>query len=110
LPLTEFTAARNQLARAQKGPAAAQIKKLEKPTTVAWTVNQLYWHDRAAWERLMDAGRALRKAQIGALEGRRTDMRKATDAHREALSNAVQHAVSRAARSGVKPAADQLAR
>lgn len=110
LPLAEFTAARNALARTHKGPAATQIKKLEKPTSIAWAVNQLYWHDRQVWQRLIQAGRALRTAQIAAIEGRRSDLRKAADAHREALLNAVQHVTARAARSGVNPAPEQVAR
>jgi hypothetical protein len=43
LPLDEFTAARNALA---KSTGDASIKKLEKPSLSAWAVNQLFWHQR----------------------------------------------------------------
>jgi exonuclease VII small subunit len=108
LPLTEFTAARNALAKTLPKEAAATVRKLEKPTTTAWTVNQLYWHDRHAWTRLMKAGQALRSAQIAALEGSGADLRSATTAHRSAVAHAVRRALEIAAPT--IPAADQLTR
>ncbi|MGE0450698.1 MAG: hypothetical protein AB7Q29_14090 [Vicinamibacterales bacterium] len=110
LPLAEFTAARNRLARTLKGDDAARVKRLPKPATVAWAVNGLYWHDRQTWQRLMQAGRALRQAQIAALEGRRSDVRKAADAHRHALAEAAQRAMAHAARGEVHPSIDQVSR
>ena len=47
LPLDEFTAARNALA---KSSGQASLKALEKPTLAAWAVNQLYWHQRATYD------------------------------------------------------------
>ena len=47
LPLDEFTSARNALAK-EAGPEAAAIKRLEKPNTAAWAINQLFWKDREA--------------------------------------------------------------
>jgi hypothetical protein len=45
LPLEEFTAARNELARSLKAAGdadeAARVKKLKKPPVSAWAVNQL---------------------------------------------------------------------
>ncbi|MEQ1912869.1 MAG: hypothetical protein ABMA15_28900, partial [Vicinamibacterales bacterium] len=55
LPLTEFTAARNVLAKTLKGDAAARVKKLEKPGVVAWATNQLFWRDRSSYDQLMAA-------------------------------------------------------
>src|SRR5437773_10087717 len=46
LPLSEFTAARNALAKTLKGDEAARVRALAKPTVVPWAVNQLYWRDR----------------------------------------------------------------
>ena len=43
IPLDEFTPARNALA---KETGESEIKKLEKPNLAAWSVNQLYWHQR----------------------------------------------------------------
>ena len=89
LPLGEFTAARNALAKTVGGADASRIKRLEKPTVVPWAINQLYWRDRAAWDRVMKSGAALRTAQIAALEGKKADVRKAGEAHRRALAEAV---------------------
>lgn len=110
LPLTEFTAARNALAKSAGGADAARIKRLEKPTVVAWAVNQIYWRDRMVWTRLMRAGQALRTAQINALKGRDTDVRAASVNHRTALTAAVQRATELAATRDAHPAADQMAR
>jgi hypothetical protein len=110
LPLAEFTAARNALARTLSGADATLVKKLEKPTVVPWAVNQLYWHDRGAYDRLMKAGSAVRTAQIGALEGKDTDVRRATDAHRKALAESVERATQLAARHDASPAPEPLTR
>jgi hypothetical protein len=44
LPLSEFTSARNALAKTLgKDDGAKIVKALEKPTVVPWAVNQVYW-------------------------------------------------------------------
>jgi DNA repair exonuclease SbcCD ATPase subunit len=87
LPLTEFTDARNSLAKRLKQSGRANdanvVKTLAKPSVSAWTVNQLYWHHRDAFEELLAAGQRFRKAQRG---GKVADMRGALDARRQALS------------------------
>jgi hypothetical protein len=110
LPLGEFTAARNALAKTLAGAEGARVKALTKPTVVPWTVNQLYWHARKTYDRLADAGRELREAQIAALRGRASDVGRATEAHRTALAIAVREALALAARQKVQPSSDQLAR
>ena len=110
LPLSEFTAARNALAKTLTGADASRVKRLEKPTVVPWAVNQLYWRDRSTWDRVMKSGAALRTAQIAALEGKKTDVRKAGDAHRKALADAVERATELAAEHDAKPGAEPLAR
>ncbi|HXD72955.1 MAG TPA: hypothetical protein VN628_04435 [Vicinamibacterales bacterium] len=110
LPPEEFTAARNALAKTLAGDAAKDVKALRKPNAVAWSANNLYWKARAQWDALMKAGHALRDAQIGALKGRKTDVRAATEKHREALSHAVKRAHEIAQAAGVHPNTDQLAR
>ena len=62
LPLSEFTAARNMLA---KEHAAAWIKALPKPNISAWTVNQLWWSRRDLFEALLRAGERVRETQRG---------------------------------------------
>src|SRR5438132_8944216 len=85
-PLSEFTSARNALAKSLTGADAKRVRALAKPTVVPWAVNQVYWHARAAYDRLMKSGERLRTAQIAALEGRRADVRTASDAHRRAIA------------------------
>jgi hypothetical protein len=67
LPLGEFTAARNalsaQLKKAGRQPEAADVKALTKPSVSAWVVNQLYWRHRKLFDRLLDTGERLRRAQ-----------------------------------------------
>jgi len=110
LPLDQFTAARNALAKTLKGDDAKRVKALAKPTVVPWAVNQLYWRDRKTFDRLLKAGAALRDGQIAALGGRHVDVRRATEAHRAAVSEAVRNATALAAVNGASPQADQLAR
>lgn len=110
LPLGEFTGARNALAKTLGGADASHVKRLEKPTVVPWAVNQLYWRDRAAWDRLMKSGAALRTTQIAALEGKNADVRKASEAHRKSLAEAVERATQLAAEHDAKPGLEPLAR
>lgn len=108
LPLAEFTGARNALARRVPREQAATIKQLQKPTTVAWAVNQLYWHDRSTWKALIATGQALRTAQIAALKGHAAELRDATQAHRAAVADAARR-ISELAAPTV-PSADHVSR
>jgi hypothetical protein len=110
LPLDEFTAARNALAKSLKGDAAKALRALAKPTVVPWAVNQVYWRARATYDRLLKSGERLRAAQVAALEGRPADVRDADEAHRRAISDAVAEAERLAASSGSQPGGDALAR
>jgi hypothetical protein len=95
LPLADFTSARNALAKTLKGSDdAGRVKALKKPTVVPWAINQLYWRARKTYDRLLDRGAKLRKAQIAALSGKGDGdgLREATDAHRAALTEAVREA------------------
>jgi hypothetical protein len=93
LPIAEFTAARNALAKEAGGPDAKRIKALAKPSTSAWAVNQLYWRDRAAYEALVDAAERLRKAHRSVLAGQSANLRDADDAHRQAQKAALSSAL-----------------
>jgi len=109
-PLSDFTRARNALAKTLSGADAQRVRALEKPTVVAWAVNQVYWRARAAFDRVMKAGADLRKAQLAALQGRAADVRAANDAHRRAIADAVADAERFAGEAGSKPSPDALAR
>ena len=56
LPLASFVGARQGLAKTLNRDAARAVKALVKPTTVAWVVNQVRWHDPGAYERVLAAG------------------------------------------------------
>jgi hypothetical protein len=109
-PLSEFTAARNALVKEHRGADASRIRKLAKPTVVAWAVNQVYWHARKIYDELIKSGEKLRKAQIAALEGKKADIRATGDAHRRAIADAVKEAERLAAGSGSNPSPDALMR
>ena len=90
LPLGEFTAARNALAATLKKagrPAEADaVKALPKPSVSAWAVNQLFWRRRPQFDRLLDAGERLRKAQAAQLTRGTGDVREPLNARREAVA------------------------
>jgi DNA repair exonuclease SbcCD ATPase subunit len=91
LPLDEFTAARNALAK-EAGERAAEVKKLEKPNLAAWTVNQLYWRERKAYDEVIKAAERMRAVYKQMLAGKTADVRGAEEIHQEALKDAKQAA------------------
>jgi hypothetical protein len=109
-PLAEFVSARTALARTLSGSDAKRVKALQKPAVVAWVVNQVYWHARPAYDRLLKSGATLRSAQIAALGGRAVDVRGAGETHQAAIAAAVKEAQRLATSSGVRTGADPLAR
>lgn len=114
LPLSEFIAARDTLAKSLKaakdGDAAKRVKSLGKPLAIPWAVNQLYWQARSAYNQLAKSGEKLRAAQIAALNGRSADVQGATAAHRKTVAEAVAIATKLASAADVQPAADVLGR
>ena len=92
LPLDEFTAARNALAR-EAGRDGAAIKQLSKPPLAAWAVNQLYWDRRPEYQSLVDAAERMRKTHKAVIEGRRGDLRAAGREHELALEKALKATV-----------------
>jgi hypothetical protein len=91
LPLDEFTAARNALAK-EAGDRAAEVKKLEKPNLAAWTVNQLYWRERKLYDEVIKAAERMRTVYKQLLAGKAADVRGAEDIHQDALKEAKQAA------------------
>jgi hypothetical protein len=104
LPQAEFTAARNalvaRLKKAGRTDEADQVKALTKPPVTAWTVNQLYWQQRDAFDRLIQAGERFRRAQAAQLAGKSGDIRAPLDARRETLAEAVKLAADTLRKSG----------
>jgi hypothetical protein len=109
-PLGDFVSARNALAKSLSGDDAKTVKALTKPTVVPWAVNQVYWHARSAFDRVMKSGEKVRQAQIAALEGRGADVRAATESHRHAIADAVREAQRLATSAGSAPSPDALSR
>lgn len=119
-PLAEFTAARNALAKGLAPADAARVKKLAKPAVVPWLINQVFWHARSVYDRLLEAGAAVRRTQIQAIEKpgtttaraqqARDRVRDAGERHRKAVADAVHQALRIAGQHELTPHADALAR
>jgi hypothetical protein len=114
LPLAEFTSARNILAARLKKEGrpndADRVKLLAKPSISAWTVNQLYWGHRAAFDRLIATGKRLRPGQKLRLAGKVAGMRDSLDARREALVHLSDLATQLLREAGSNPSLDTLRR
>jgi hypothetical protein len=74
LPLDQFTKARNDLAtrlrKAHQTDAAAEVRGLRKPTTVAWAANRLARDEPKLTAALLEAGQELRTTQQRSLAGK----------------------------------------
>jgi hypothetical protein len=86
----QFVAARNELAaqlkKAGRDDVAKWVKSLPKPSISAWTVNQLYWKHRAAFEKLLATGERFRQGQAAKLAGKGADLHRLLNERREELS------------------------
>jgi hypothetical protein len=114
-PLSEFTAARNELVKrlrqAGQDEAAERIKSLKKPSVPAWTVNQLARRDPDEVRALAEAGERLRKAQEAAFGGGgRETLREATVAERDAARRLTRLAQGLLAEEGRPPTRDVIER
>jgi hypothetical protein len=107
LPLEEFVEARNRLAaEVAKGgdkARAAAIKTLVKPSLSAWVANQIFWHDRALYDKLAEAVGAARSASGN-------DLRGALEARRQALVAAGRRAAEILSTAGSPASPDTLRR
>src|SRR5918912_1820911 len=98
LPLDEFTAARNELARRLKregdADAAEQVRGLAKPSVAAWAVNQLARHEAEAVRSLLNVAARVRSAQERSLKGERAadELRAAQAEEREVIRDLTQRA------------------
>jgi len=112
LPLAEFTGERNALAARLKKEGrrddADRVKLLSKPSISAWTVNQLYWDHRAAFDQLMSTGK--RSAQKLRAAGKASGMRDSLDARREALVHLSELAEELLRAAGSNPSPDTVRR
>jgi len=95
LPLDEFTAERDALAKKVRAAGdrdeADRVKKLRKPSVPAWAINQAARADKKATRALIKAGAALAAAQEATLSGKRSpDLRKAVATHGDAVERMMQ--------------------
>lgn len=118
LPLDEFTAARNALARELKqsgdADAAEQVRALAKPSVPAWAVNQLPRREPKALKELLDAGAGVRKAQQRALAGKGSgdELRSAQASERaavQALTRSAGEILDEAGRTASRAVLDRIA-
>ena len=117
LPLDEFTAARNELARACRADGdrdgAERVKALPKPSVAAWAVNQLARKEQGGVRALLAAGERLRAAQAELLAGGSGDeLREASATLRAAVSELVPPAraiVASGGRAATEATMDRIA-
>lgn len=114
LPLNEFTGARNalatQLQKAGRKEDADRVRKLAKPPVSAWVVNQLFWKERAWFDRLLASGAKLRQAQAAGLAGKPANVHDSLKAQREALNELSRQAGAFLSKGGHAPSPDVLRR
>jgi hypothetical protein len=115
LPLEEFVARRDELARTQRTEGereqAAETKSLRKPTVAAWAVNQLARHEKAAVGELLDAGKRLRAAHEKLLSGGSAEaLQHASEAERDALRSLTRAAERVLAEAGLSTTSGTLER
>jgi len=89
LPLDEFTAARDELAKELRKDGrreeATEIAALRKPVLAAWVVNMLARDERADVRRLVDAAAAIRSGREGTDGELRETLERLTGAARKLL-------------------------
>lgn len=103
VPLGEFTAARDELAKRLRDEGereqAEEVKKLRKPTASVWLVNRLSRERELDVQRLAKAGEALGKAQAGGFSSE--DFATARDEEQRSLERLHQAARELAEQEGV---------
>jgi hypothetical protein len=117
LPLGDFTAARDDLAarlrREGSSDAAAEVKRLRKPSVSAWALNQVRRGNPERVDELIEAGQRLREAQDAVLGGAdREALDQASEDERRLVSELARHAERElvAADRGVSSAVQQRLR
>jgi len=97
-PLSEFIAARNELASSLKKrgdtEGSKRVKQIAKPSLSAWAVNQLYWTARSVLDAVITAGDDYRRAQRAVLSGDTRTLEEEEDRRRAAIDEAERRAVS----------------
>lgn len=105
LPLSDFTKARDEIARRLrkegKRDEAEAVKMLRKPTAAAWALNQIARQRPQDVQRLLSAGQQLRKAHEALLAGgNRAALQKASAQERELIDALTRDATAVAGEAG----------
>lgn len=100
LPLSEFTAARNELLKRSPASEKLDIQLLHKPNLPAWAVNQLYWRERKTYDQLVRSAERLRAAHAQAIKGRSVDLPAVELPHAAAVKRAADRVRDILARAG----------
>lgn len=114
LPPSEFTAARDALAKRLRADGrrdeAAEVKSLRRPTVAAWALNQVARTEPEAVERLIAAGEDVAAAQRRALSGvREAGLRDASQQRRSRIDEVWKVAAGILQDAGVEPASHRQA-
>ena len=109
LPLDEFTAARNALAKrlkqAGQGDEAEHVRALPKPSVAAWAVNQLARREPEAMRSLLNVASRLRNAQERSFKGERAaDELRAAQAEERDIIRALTRAAEGVLQDAGRPA------
>jgi hypothetical protein len=111
LPLEEFTAARNALAKQLvtegRREEAEAVRRLAKPSRTAWALNQLARRRPDDIERLLEMGDRVRHAQSAALDGDATQLRATAREEQELVEELLAGAVGVLASSSPTPSSTQ---
>lgn len=112
LSLADFTGARNALAKRLKSEGwtldSERVKALAKPAAPAWAVNQLYWQDPKAIERLLTLGERIRRAQTGQLKN--ADLRALIDEKKKMTATLLTKAAALLEQAGHSASPDTMRR
>lgn len=108
LPVTQFVAARNVLARHMRSAGdtqeAARVSALRRPTLAAWAVNHVVRVHRSAYDDLVAAGAAAQRAQRRALSGvKEAGLRTSAAARREHVDALTDLAATALVEAGARP-------
>jgi hypothetical protein len=109
LPLSQFTGARNELAKQLRNDGrreeAEQVKALRKPSVAAWLVNRVVRERELDVQRLLNASETLRKAQADAASGKSEGFAEARRDEQRALERLAEAAREISGREGSGQAA-----
>lgn len=91
-PLEQFVELRKQLSSELKAAGAAEaakrLAKLKRPTVSVWAVNQLWWHEREAFEALLAEARRISAGDLSQQSEHRRALGHLRDAARRLLGDA----------------------